>query len=140
MPWDDDFLDELQSSTGLTPEQLVEVIQRTDPSYRAELARREQAEAKAKARTLLLDHLGDEQRAMFEAHHHFDVISSAGRRFRLTLGREGNVFLMPDVGDQAVRSFCIHLRDRVPDEDNVLAQMLALQTDEAAFLRVAGIR
>lgn len=136
MPWDDDFLDELEGTTGLSPDELVEVIQRLDPNYAAERARLERAAAVEKARVLLLQHLDDEQRAEFEEHRHFHVISSAGRRFQIRLGRESNVSLVNEQGGIS-RTFCIHVRDQVPDEDNVLAQMLLLRANEEDFLRIA---
>lgn len=147
MPWDDDFLDELQGSTGLTPEELVDVILRC-PQNEAERDRRErerarlereqqQREAAARARVLLLDHLDPEQRASFEANAKFFVTSSAGRKFCIHLGRQHNVWLV-DENNHHTTGYCGHIRDHVPDEDNVLAQMLLIQSDEAEFLRVAN--
>lgn len=147
MPWDDDFLDELQSSTGLAPEELVDVILRL-PQNAAERDRRErervEAErieaarlAKERARVLLLDHLDAEQRSSFEANNRFFVISSTGRKFCIHLGRQHNLWLVDD-NNQHTTGYCGHIREYVPDEDNVLAQMLLLQSDEAEFLRVAN--
>jgi hypothetical protein len=42
-------------------------------------------------------------------------------------------------GDAARNTYCAHPPDYLPDPDAWLAQMLALETDEAAFLRVANV-
>lgn len=142
----DEWLAELERSTGLTTEVLVDVAQETDPAYRAIRARRlqqeeadrrqrEQNEANEKAKALLLEHLTDEQQTQYAAQHQFDVTSSADRTFRI--GDNGVVNLIED--GVATTSYCIHIdsRFRAPAHDNMLALMLLLQHDEAEFLRIA---
>lgn len=148
MPWDDDFLDELQTATGLSPDQLVDVIfelpenaaelERRRRQEAIEQAERDKAEAKAKGRALLLSHLDDGQRATFEAGETFVVTGSAGSRYCVHLGRQHNIWSINE-DNRHVRNYCIHVRDAVPDEDNVLAQTLLLESNEAEFLRVANV-
>lgn len=142
----DEWLAELEKTTGLSADVVSDVTQEADPAFRAIRARRLQQEeferrqlaeraASEKAHTLLLGHLTPEQQTQYAAHQYFDVTSSAGRTFRISVN--GSVYLVED--GRTTTSYCIHVdgRFRVPREDGMLAQMLLVQHDEAEFLRIA---
>jgi hypothetical protein len=95
-----------------------------------------QREAIEKARLLLLSCLSDLQRRQFEANGWFDVVAQSGTRYRITKGWGGNVFSIHN--DRRRDRYCIHPSSYVPEEDNMLAQKLLLETDERTFLRVAN--
>lgn len=94
--------------------------------------------AKEKARKLLVEHLSAAQRKTYEEKAYFDV-ELDGKSYRIHQGTHGNVRLLtPRAGRivEAVR-YCAQ-PDGVPAEDAMLAQKLMLETDEAAFLKVAN--
>lgn len=112
--------------------------------HEARQARRE--EARARARATLLRWLTDEQRAQYEDDETFYVVGSAGGRYRIRRGSNGNVdWIDPAAGEPAAR-LCAHpdlyaggAIDDLPDPDIALAQMLHLATDEAGWLAIANI-
>lgn len=95
------------------------------------------AEAKEKAKLILSEHLTEEQRAQLAREKFFVVRGSAGRMFRVHEGRAGNVRLLSEDG-RPVEQLCIHPTIACPDEDTMLAQKLAIETDEAAFYAKAN--
>lgn len=103
-----------------------------------QLARdRAAAEAKARAEALLLSILDEQQTADYRARQEFTTTGSDGKRYLIRLGRQHNVFELDDNGDR-VTNICGHVSDRVPDEDNIAAQKLALETNAPAFLATAN--
>jgi hypothetical protein len=103
-----------------------------------ELAR---VSAVRRADTLLLSLLSEEQQQAYRQHGSFEVIGSAGGRYRINQGSVGNVQWI-DEHDQAAGRLCAHPdmdEDWLPDGDVALAQLLALTTDERAFLNVANV-
>lgn len=110
---------------------------------RERLAAQERARsaARARAEALLQTHLDAVQRQQYEVEHCFDVGSADGARtYRLAHGVTHNVALLdPDTG-RAIRTYCAHPGQELPVADVLLAQMLLLTCDEAAFLRVANVR
>lgn len=102
----------------------------------AKLRREKNEEAKRKARALLTAQLTPQQRDSLERLGYFDV-DIAGKQYRIRQGTHGNVRLL-EAGKETV-SFCAQ-PNGVPAEDAMLAQKLMLETDEAAFLRVANAR
>jgi len=88
---------------------------------------------------LLLSHLDKASKKIFRRHRHIDVWSQSGRRFRIKEGRENNIFELNADG-KAIRKYCIHIQDDVPNCDNVLAQKLMLECREADFLKIANAR
>ena len=113
-----------------------------DVKRRAEAAERERVEAqkrlkaKTRAKKLLMDHITKEQRESLEKHGFFEVLVG-GKTYRIRQGTHGNVRLIEN--GKETKSFCIQPND-IPDEDAMLAQKLLLETDEAAFLRIANAR
>lgn len=96
------------------------------------IAEQERQAATTRARELLIAHLTDEQRAEFEAHQRFHVTSSAGRRFEIEYGQYHNVYLLDDDGRRVTR-YCGYFPS-VPLEDNILAQKMLIEKDEARYL------
>lgn len=93
-----------------------------------------------KAQELLLQHLTEGQRKTWLAEQYFDMLAPSGRRYRLRHGHYHNVFLLDDHG-RAIREYCAYSADpggKLPAEDNVFAQLMALKFDERSFLAVAN--
>lgn len=91
--------------------------------------------ARDRARALLLSMLSKQQRDQLERERFFEVVAQSQKRYRIRQGTHGNVRLI-DGGRESV-SYCAQPLG-VPDEDAMLAQKLMIETDEAAFLRVAN--
>jgi hypothetical protein len=97
----------------------------------------EQNGPEARSRRLLRDWLSPEQRAQFDANNYFEVTGShTGRRYRVQYGTLSNVVELDVTGKPAI-GWCF-----VPDRalaagDVMLAQKIALETDEAAVLALA---
>lgn len=97
----------------------------------------EQNGPEARSRRLLRDWLSPEQRAQFDANNYFEVTGShTGRRYRVQYGTLSNVVEFDVTGKPAI-GWCF-----VPDRalaagDVMLAQKIALETDEAAVLALA---
>lgn len=108
--------------------------------WAAEQKKREQErkEAEARAEALLVAALTAEQRAQKQRDGWFLVDCKSGKRYRIDRGTHGNVKELDDAG-RVVATLCAQ-PDRVPAPDAHLAQKLMLETDEAAFLRVANRR
>lgn len=106
-----------------------------------EASARQTATARAKARALLLTMLTPTQRKSFERHEHFYVRGSEGTRYRIRLGHVNNVYWYGRFGRHR-GTLCAHpeiwifgrITERLPDEDVVLGQLLALVTDEKEYL------
>lgn len=110
--------------------------------YAAEEAGRqlERQRASDRAVELLLSLLSDEQAATYREHGWFEVRGSSGRRWRIrNRGQSGNVDLMPEIGEERDATYCAHPAERLPDADAHVAQMLALVTDDEAFVRTANV-
>jgi hypothetical protein len=102
--------------------------------------RHRSAEAIREARgiTLLREWLSPEQKAQFDASISFEVVGNhTGRRYRISLGRGTNVQELDDTG-RPIMGWCfVPSGDLVPG-DVVLAQKVALETNEWAALAVAN--
>jgi hypothetical protein len=121
-----------------TPEQIEaqrRERERLDAQRRENVASRQAAERRALE--LLESMLDDDQLAEWREHQRFHVRSQRGLRYCIHRGRQHNVFLVDDDGRRLVE-YCGHVRDAVPDEDNVLAQKLLLEHDEETFLGIAN--
>jgi hypothetical protein len=101
-----------------------------------ELARQEEAERRAEA--LLRRQLNDVQVAEFDRDRCFTVLSRDGQRcYLIRKGHERNIECLDSVG-QRLHRLCAHPQAYLPDYDHMLAQKLALEADEDAFLRLAN--
>lgn len=128
------------------------ISERTKKQERREMAaqehqRREYLERRAKedearrqaqqrARALLMTNLTPAQRDSLEKNQFFDI-DIGGKLYRIRQGTHGNVRLVENGRETTL--FCAQ-PNGVPTEDAMLAQKLMLETDEAAFLRVANAR
>jgi hypothetical protein len=127
--------------------------QRTEEEWRAireenERLRAErdkvQAVARAEARKLLELVLTQEQLASFDRDKFFDVIGSHGTTYRVRHGVSGNISQLVDGREVSV--LCVHPSlydaDRgayLPTEDSIVAQVLALKTDELEVVTRANV-
>jgi hypothetical protein len=103
------------------------------------------APARTRARELLTGFLNDLQKAQYERDGKFDIVGSDGTLYRIGPGTNGNVeWIDPTTGTVKGR-LCAHPRHidheglRIPDPDLHLGQLLALTTDEKAWLEVANL-
>jgi hypothetical protein len=117
-----------------TPEEIAAAEEaRLHVEEQARIRREEQAAAVAAAERLLVENLNPYQRRRYRKHGHFDVRTRSGRRFRITRGWTHNVFELDHQGKR-IKTYCIHPREKIPDQDNMLAQKFLLEHDEATFL------
>ena len=100
---------------------------------------RERQAVRDRALELLRSLLTDEQWASYQDKGWFEVRGRSGRRWRVrNRGQSGNIDLMPEIGEERDATYCAHPPGGLPDADAHAAQMLALVTDDEAFLRVAN--
>jgi|ERR1700733_4841317 hypothetical protein len=91
----------------------------------------------ARGLTLLRQWLSYEQREQFEAFGYFDVVgSSSGTRFRIRYGSALNVYELDDSGN-ARTGWCFLPVGNLVAGDVMLAQKIALETDETGAMEVA---
>lgn len=102
-------------------------------SVRRELERR----AEEKALLLLNACLILEERLRLAQHGHIFVRGFSGCRYRIRKGRVGNVDVVSKEG-RVTHALCAHPMIAVPDFDTMLAQKLALETDDESFCRTAN--
>ena len=88
--------------------------------------------------TLLREWLSPMQRAQFDASKSFDVVGcDSGRRYRIHYGRVTNVHEIDDAG-QPVTGWCFVPSGHLVAGDVMLAQKIALETNERATLALAN--
>lgn len=93
----------------------------------------------ARAEQLLKENLDALQLEEFKVNKTFTVISRDGeRRYRIRKGWAHNVERLDNTG-QKMHTLCAHPVDPVPEYDNMLAQKLMLEHDEANFLKIANV-
>lgn len=97
----------------------------------------EHVRSRGRARKLLMSALSHSQQATYSLHGYFDV-AVGGTVYRIHQGTHGNVRELG--GDGREKYLWCAQPDHVPAEDAMLAQMLLLRHDEAAFRRVANRR
>lgn len=95
--------------------------------------------ARIRALGLLVSHLTPKQRDDFAAFGGFWVVS----QFKNTYWVTPHTAVRFGLNDVALQSYCIYAIDPngtafIPPEDNALARMILLKTDEALFLRTAN--
>jgi hypothetical protein len=94
-------------------------------------------QAETRGISLLKEWLSSEQLAQYESYRYFDVIGEqSGKRYRIRYGTAMNIWEMDSRG-RMIAGLCF-----VPDEasvvgDVMLAQKIALETDECSALAVA---
>ena len=93
---------------------------------------------KARGITLLREWLSPEQQAQFDAHRHFDVIGcDTGTRYRIRHGAAPNVHEI-DAAGRSVIGWCFAPSGPLVAGDVMLAQKIALETNERAALAIAN--
>jgi hypothetical protein len=86
---------------------------------------------------LLKDWLSPEQLAQYDIHNYFDVVGChTGRTYRIRHGTSANIVELNSAGRPLV-GWCFIPRDDLVAGDVMLAQKIALETDESAALNVA---
>jgi hypothetical protein len=92
----------------------------------------------ARGATLLREWLSPKQLAEFDGCRHFEVIGcDSGKRYRIRYGRAANVYELDDAGHPRV-GWCFVLAAHLAAGDVMLAQKIALETNELAALAVAN--
>ena len=92
----------------------------------------------ARGITLLRKWLSPEQQAQFDAFRHFDVIGSdTGTRYRIRHGAAPNVHEI-DAEGHPIMGWCFVPSGPLVPGDVMLAQKIALETNERAALAVAN--
>lgn len=141
-------LERFEREQALRRAERLERVRRAEADYQAKRAKLEEAEVRALE--LLKFFLTEEQLKSFEAVGYFELRGrredgSRGHRWRIRTGIGGNVDLLPDVGEIRDASYCAHLpyEDEkglvIPKYDHMLAQKLALETNEDAYIAVANL-
>jgi hypothetical protein len=98
----------------------------------------QRGKAEQRAYTLLKRWLSPEQTAQLERHGYFEVSGShSGKRYRIRSNRNMNIEEIDDSGSR-VAVWCFGPAGYLPLGDNMLAQKIALETDEQAALAVAN--
>ena len=96
------------------------------------------SEASNKAIALLKRWLSPEQRRELEKRGSFDVVGChTGRRYRIHPGKLNNVRILQDNVEVAALCFAPTDAGFLPEADIMLAQKIALETNEKAALKVA---
>jgi hypothetical protein len=86
---------------------------------------------------LLREWLSQEQLAQYDAHTYFEVIGChTGNRYRICHGKGANIVELDDAG-RARTGWCFVPHDPLVAGDVMLAQKIALETDERGALAVA---
>ena len=89
-----------------------------------------------RAKALLLSHLNTWQQIDLEEEGEFEVTAPSGRLYRIYKFRSNNVLEIGRDG-RTVCTFCL-TAGSVPIYDQMLAQKLLIETDEAAFRKLAN--
>ena len=98
----------------------------------------EQNTPEARARRLLREWLSPDQRAQFDADGYFEVTGShTGRRYRVHYGTVSNVVQLDEAG-RPETGWCFVPASALAAGDVMLAQKIALETDEMAILALAN--
>jgi hypothetical protein len=87
---------------------------------------------------LLREWLSEEQLAQYDAHKYFEVIGChSGKRYRIHHGIGANIIELDDAALPRT-GWCFVPRDPLVAGDVMLAQKIALETDERGALAVAN--
>lgn len=90
-----------------------------------------------RGRKLLREWLSPEQLAQYDAHNYFEVTGcDTGKRYQIRHGMGMNVYELDDSGRPRA-GWCFVPKDHLVAGDVMLAQKIALETDERGALAVA---
>jgi hypothetical protein len=94
-------------------------------------------DSEARGLRLLREWLSPEQLVQYDTHRYFDVIGChSGKRYRIRHGTATNIHELDDAGDPRA-GWCFVPRDYLVAGDVMLAQKIALETNERGALAVA---
>jgi hypothetical protein len=94
-------------------------------------------ESEMRGLVLLEEWLSPEQLAQYRAHRYFEVTGChSGRRYRIRHGVGMNIFEV-DASGRSVAGWCFVPKDNLVAGDVMLAQKIALETNERGALLVA---
>lgn len=94
-------------------------------------------DSEARGLRLLREWLSPVQLAQYDTHRYFDVIGChSGKRYRIRHGTATNIHELDDAGDPTA-GWCFAPRDYLVAGDVMLAQKIALETNERGALAVA---
>jgi hypothetical protein len=94
-------------------------------------------DSEARGLRLLREWLSPVQLAQYDTHRYFDVIGChSGKRYRIRHGTATNIHELDDAGDPTT-GWCFVPRDYLVAGDVMLAQKVALETNERGALAVA---
>ena len=94
-------------------------------------------EPEQRSQRLLRDWLSAEQRSQYDKHRYFEVVGChSGRRYRIRHGTASNITELDDYG-HPILGWCFVPRDNLASGDVMLAQKIALETDELGALKIA---
>lgn len=115
-----------------------EAIKRMREYYEEDARKRreERASAEKRALELLVSALTPEQAACYQERSYFDL-KCGETVYRIRKGSVRNIEVIQK--GRTVKVLCAHPNGGLPVHDVVLAQKLALETDEQSFLRVANV-
>ena len=117
--------------------QLLAAIIRRQESVRATFWEMSRSQSELRGIKLLRDWLSAEQLIQFNRHGYFEVIGCAtGKRYRIRYGSMTNVHELDDHG-RAKAGWCFVPHQQLVPGDVMLAQKIALETDELSALAVA---
>src|SRR5262245_10769963 len=96
-----------------------------------------ESKSEAKAKALLKEWLSSEQLVQFERNRWFEVVGSrTGKRYRIQERQQQNVYEL-DVEGRPIRGWCFIPKGHLATGDVMLAQKIALETNEKRAMNVA---
>ena len=133
------ILSECGSRARVLRDSLRRQLNRIDPSSRfAPGFRYEYWERKARGLELLKQWLSPEQFAQYDVKSYFEVIGChSGKRYRISRGTSMNIHELDGAGCPCV-GWCFVPKGHLVAGDIMLAQKIALETDERGALAVAN--
>jgi len=94
-------------------------------------------EPEQRSQRLLRDWLSAEQRGQYDKYRFFEVVGChSGRRYRIRHGTASNITELDHYG-HPIYGWCFVPRDNLASGDVMLAQKIALETDELGALKIA---
>jgi hypothetical protein len=94
-------------------------------------------EPERRSQRLLQDWLTAQQRAQYDKYGYFEVVGCHSlRRYRIRHGTASNITELDDNG-RPIFGWCFVPRDNLASGDVMLAQKIALETDEVGALKIA---
>jgi hypothetical protein len=94
-------------------------------------------EPERRSQRLLRDWLSIDQLAQYDKYRYFEVVGcDSGRRYRVQYGTVSNISEL-DANGRPILGWCFVPRDNLASGDVMLAQKIALETNERGALKIA---